>query len=134
MITEFAKYDVRELDLNDLGSNILLNRKQLNINFVLFYDLYSKLLNQILKGKLVEFQRVKNPIDGEISYNEKGILEWIKPTPDDEYLLKIKDDPNQYWLSNKSSGFYPMVKVYNSPKIDIEEQIDMIIQTNKYNI
>jgi hypothetical protein len=124
----------REIDINNLYSELLLKHKQLGVKLSDIPKTLRQLINDIFVGKYVEIQKTTNPIDGEVSYNEKGTLEWIKALNSDEYIVKLQHDENKYWLSNKSHGFYPIIKVYNSEEIDLEYELNLLIATNKYNL
>jgi len=150
MITIFESYkNTREVDLNELYNDMYKYSKELNIytrNINIEFEYI--ILSSLIQNKLISFQKVKNPIDDEESYNMTGIVqwykihEWNKRIENSKFLLDIqlKDDNNTYRLATQDYGnvfrnaFKPTILIHNNHLTDIEKKLNLIKETEKYNL
>ena len=142
------KKPFRKVDLQQLWDDFTTLQTKL-VDKPILTDAYfeRKILKDILQDKEIEFQRVRNPIDGEVTYNEGGRVKSIKLDSKDILRLKVicelYDHKEQWVLAtiDNVSGFarnhkvYPqIVKIYNSEPIEIEEKIELLKATEKFGI
>lgn len=145
MIKTFEAYNnYREIDIYELHKNVEQFHTELGINYNEIYGKTKKLFDEIFTGKSIEFQRCENPIDGDVTYNEKGILEFIRPRSvimgPGSYILKLENFDILYKLSI-GAAFYPIIKVYDSKETKMELEIKRIkadielrSSVDKYNL
>ena len=144
MITQFKIFennmDYREVDLKQFYKNMFTYRKELGYNFSEIQSMFEyQILPKLLNNKHIEFQKVINPIDSDVTFNEEGVVEWAKL--DQSYntiLIKLWDDDTIWQLTEKASQ---VVKIYNSKPLDIEIDMDkyeeerrMKKEVDKYNL
>jgi len=141
MITQFKIFEnnknYREVNLKQLYTNMFTYRKELGFQFNMIQNEFESILKKLLTYKHIEFQRVKNKIDGDITYNEEGIVQWTNVI-DGNIIIKIENIDTPFQLTEKVSQ---IVKIYDSEPFNIEIDIDKYNEerkikeeTEKYNI
>lgn len=133
MITQFKifenKVSYREVDLKQLYKNIFIYRNELKFSFHTIQYVFQEILKKLLINKHIQFQRIKNKIDGEVTYNEEGVVQWIKIV-EDIIVLKLENNKTFFQLSNNNSQ---IVKIYESVPLDIEIDIHKYEEERKLN-
>jgi hypothetical protein len=114
----------------------------------IYYDEYNEewkspkkffhlMLQTMLVDKEIEFHRIVNPIDSEISYNFAGRVKSVFVR--DEIVVDLYDDNTRYVLTHFYAGKIKstIIKIYNSEITEIEqklEDIEMKLDAKKYNL
>lgn len=152
---QFREVDLQLLwdDLNHYQFKLFDSHKHIDSYF-------SKLLEQLLLNKEIEFLRSIHPYDKEVSYGESGKVKEIdiadNPIKETKEIIgslyeikysrsgKYYVEDTEAWILAKidSSVNYPnrkvkkpiIIKIYDSDLSDIEKQIDLLKMTEKYNI
>lgn len=135
----------REVDLQLLWDDITRNYYSKLFDKPVHLDMYfNSFLTKLLLNKDIELSRVTNKyFDTESFYNFKGKVEDIEFKDDSHnYLIKhiiiSLDDGNKYNLdisNNYNFSRKPViVKIYDSQELEVEEKINLLKNTGKYNL
>ena len=135
----------REVDLQLLWDDITRNYYSKLFDKPVHLDMYfNSFLTKLLLNKDIELSRVTNKyFDTEPFYNFKGKVEDIEFKDDSHnYLIKhiiiSLDDGNKYNLdisNNYNFSRKPViVKIYDSQELEVEEKINLLKNTGKYNL
>lgn len=135
----------REVDLQLLWDDITRNYYSKLFDRPVHLDMYfNSFLTKLLLNKDIELSRVTNKyFDTEPFYNFKGKVEDIEFKDDSHnYLIKhiiiSLDDGNKYNLdisNNYNFSRKPViVKIYDSQELEVEEKINLLKNTGKYNL
>jgi hypothetical protein len=149
MITQFKIFEsenqFREVDLQLLWDDITRNyyTKIFDKPMHLDYYFYST-LKKMLLGKNIEFNRVTNKwFDTEPFYNFNGKVEDVEFKDDSynyliKYIIILLDDGKKYNLKISNNYNFErkpvFVKIYDSEELEIEEKINLLKNTDKYNL
>jgi len=99
---------------------------------------FQLMLQTMLCDKEIEFHRVVNPIDGEISYTFGGRVKSVFVK--DAIVVNLYDDNLTYVLSHFYAGKIrseQIIKIYNSKITETEKKlkdIEMRLDAKKYNL
>lgn len=134
-----SKKKSRLVDIASLYNDFIIYRKQLFEPTINLSDKFHKIiLEPILLNKDVEFHRVKNKIDGDVTYGFSGKITAVEIKREGyimQILVKLYDKPSYYILVKNLLGLEPIiVKIYNSEKTEIEKKIELLKDTEKYNL
>jgi len=135
----------REVDLQLLWDDITRNYYSKLFDKPVHLDMYfNNFLRKLLLNKDIELGRVTNKyFDTESFYNFKGKVEDIEFKDDSHnYLIKhiiiSLNDGNKYNLdisNNYNFSRKPViVKIYDSQELEVEEKINLLKNTGKYNL
>jgi len=141
MITQFKIFENNknyiEIDLKELYKNMFTYRKELGFQFNMIQDEFRKTIKKLLTNKHVEFQKVKNRIDGDITYNEEGVVQWVNEV-EGNIILKLKNIEETFQLAERVSQ---VIKIYDSEPLSImilidkyEEERRFKNEVDKYNL
>lgn len=136
---EFANKQFREVDLQKLLDMYFVFDKNGNWNNIC--DKFKKVLEPMLLDKEVKFLRMIHPIDGEPIYSEFGRVKSIRlkiKNNSMDLILNLYDDKDEYSIDLEILGIDDnkpqFVKIYNSEKTDLEYQIELANNIDKFNV
>lgn len=150
MITTFkifeSKRQYREVDMQQLWDDItnkyyskLFDKP---IHTQMFF--HNKVLNPLLLNKTVEFKRAEHPYDGDVIYGLSGEVKNISfEDNSSNYLIRpiivVLEDNKKYILGNINNNRFQkaeplLVKIYDSEELEIEKKINLLKDTDKYNL
>lgn len=152
MITQFKIFEsekqFREIDLQLLWDDITRNYYSKLFDKPVHLDMYfNSVLKKLLLNKEIEFKRAVHPYDGAIIYGLSGMVEYVELKNDSHnylirpiiILLDNGKNKDKYEIGNISCNYNfdrkPLiVKIYDSEELPIEKEINLLKDTNKYNL
>ena len=139
----------REIDLQQLWDDINTYHMKL-FDTPMHTDMYfyNRVLKPLLIGKEIEFHRVVNRFDDEVSYGLNGKVKEIEIKDSKNNISKEiighcyskKNDTIGYVLARINTNMFDksikksqIIKIYNSEELEIENKIHNIKKAEKYN-
>ena len=151
MITNFKIFEsesqYREVDLQQLWDDIINKYYSKIFDKPVLTHLYFQnvVLKPLLLFKNIEFKRAEHSYDGDIIYGLSGKVEDVKFKYDSfNYLIKhifvVLEDGQEYHLGNINNNFNfndkrPLiVKIYDVEETEIEKKLNLLKDSDKYNL
>lgn len=141
------KKQYREVDISKLWEfiNDIDNMRMYYSEFGYIVDVdspkvfFQEVLKSMLTDKEIEFNRVVNPIDSEVSYSFCGRVKDVFIWLGELHVQLYEDSSNIYNLGKISAGQMKetIVRIYNSEITKLEQNIEFIkmkIDAKKYNL
>ena len=107
---------------------------------------YNKILIPLLQDKEIEFKRAVHPADKEVIYGHSGRVQTVKLqdtnrfknvtaslySHKDTYIIGTIDTAQ--WMTANEKKKELIIKIYDSEPLEIENKLDLLKNTDKYNL